>query len=518
MRAPALISHVATLLLLLVACCAPAIADKPNIVVITMDDMNWDSMGAYGNTLADITPHMDQMAAEGLRFQHAYVVSPSCVPSRNALMTGRFSHTNGVMGFYNVESGHYATLPESLRAQGYFTAVVHKPRDTSLHDDYETFWDYHVIIPADDKRNAPKFGEQIDRFIAAAAAHDGPFFCVINIPDPHKPFYGDQNQDTGGSFVAPSHEYTVDDVEVPAFLPDLPKIREEVRNYYNSVKRGDDCFGAVVASLKQAGVYDNSVVMFLSDHGMPLPYAKGSLYREGLRTPWVVRWPGTAEAGAVVPEAMISGVDLMPTLLEIAGASIPDGVEGRSFLPLIKGESQDGRDAVFAQFNENAGGLLFPSRSVQTPRFNYIFNAWSDGSTEFKTASTWHASYGAMRRGAERNEELRQRFDHWRFRTVEELYDYDKDPHGHVNVIDDPAYAEVARQMRDRLEAQLRATDDYALEALLNRDDPQFLASWMQERDAEALHRAQTLQWKRYKNREGGTGKRTERFVPAVGR
>ena len=98
---------------------------RPNLIFITMDDMNWDSMGAYGSQVPDLTPHMDQLAAEGLRFLHAYNAAPSCVPSRNAFMTGRHSNVSGVMGFFNVESGHYETLPEALRRAGYFTGVVH---------------------------------------------------------------------------------------------------------------------------------------------------------------------------------------------------------------------------------------------------------------------------------------------------------------------------------------------------------------------------------------------------------
>lgn len=489
---------------------------RPNLIFITMDDMNWDSMGAYGSQVPDLTPHMDQLAAEGLRFLHAYNAAPSCVPSRNAFMTGRHSNVSGVMGFFNVESGHYETLPEALRGAGYFTGVVHKPRDTSLNDSYQEFWDYHFIIPADDKRDAPKVGNQVDAFLEQAKASGNPFFAVINIADPHKPFFGDKNQDKGGSFVPPSRIYTAKEVEVPAFLPDLPPIRDEFVRYINSVKRGDDCLGAIIESLKAHEVYDDAVIMFVSDHGMPLPYAKGSLFREGLRTPWVVRWSGKTPPGSVDEQHPVSAVDLMPTLLEIAGLEVPAGVQGRSFLPVLDGQAQPDRDYVFAQYNENAGGLMFPTRSVQTKRYNYIFNPWSDGETEFVTASTWTPTYNAMKGAARTDESVRSRFEHWIHRSVEELYDYESDPYGLMNVIDDPSYAEVAQELRAVLGTQMRGSGDYVLEAFMNRDDPDFLRSWMTDRDAEALERSQTLQWKRYKNRSGGTGKRDTLFVPTV--
>lgn len=506
----------ATCLLWLTLSSPLALAQSPNLIFITMDDMNWDSMGAYGSRVPDITPHMDQLAAEGLRFAHAYNAAPSCVPSRNAYMTGRHSNVSGVMGFYNVESGHYQTLPEVLREAGYYTGVVHKPRDTSLNDDYDDFWDYHAVIPADDKRNAPVVGEQVSDFLAKAKSHDGPFFGVINIADPHKPYYGDPNQNEGGSFVGPSRIYTAQEIEVPAFLPDQPKIREEVRNYYNSVKRGDDCLGAVIQSLKDNGVYEDSVIMFVSDHGMPFPYAKGSLYREGLRTPWVVRWPSKVSPGSEDAQHPISAVDLMPTLLDIAGAPTPPGVQGRSFLSIIHGEAQPDRTKVYAQYNENAGGRFFPMRNVQTKRYNYIFNPWSDDTTEFVTASTWTPTYGTIKRLSQSDAAVRSRFEHWLYRTVEELYDYENDPHGLVNVIDDPAYAEVAAELRGELESWMSESGDYVLEAFHKRDDTEFLKLWMAQRDAEAVERSETLQWKRYKNRSGGTGKRTQRFVPEV--
>ncbi|MEM8971684.1 MAG: sulfatase [Pseudomonadota bacterium] len=507
------IQHVLNILVASLVCCT-VYADKPNLIVITMDDMNWDSMGAYGSPIENITPHMDQMAAEGMRFEHAYMVAASCVPSRNALMSGRHSNVSGVMGFYNVESGHFQTLPEVLRSNGYYTAVVHKPRDSSLNDDYDDFWDYHRTIPADDKRNAPKVGQEISTFIAEAKKSNKPFFCVINIADPHQPFFGGPKQDQGGSFVPPTKIYTADEIEVPAFLPDVPKIRKEMTDYYNSVKRGDDCVGAVVEALKREGVYDDAVVMFLSDHGMPLPYAKGSLFREGLRSPWVVRWPGKVKAGRVESDQIISAVDLMPTLLDIADAPVPKGVQGQSFLPVIEGKQHEGREYVFAQYNENAGGLMFPTRSIQNKRYNYIFSPWSDGSTEFVTASTWTAAYGTMKRLSETDAAIRKRFQHWVYRSVEELYDHEKDPHALNNVIDDPAYADVVKQMRSEMETWMRGSDDYVLEAFLKRNDAAFLKQWMAEQDAEAVKRAETLQWKRYKNRSGGTGKRTDRYVP----
>lgn len=256
----------------------------PNLVLITLDDMNWDSVGAYGSEVPGITPHMDRLAHEGMRFQHAYIQTPACSPSRNVLTTGRYPHTSGVTGFFNVVAD-YQTLPEALRDRGYLTGVINKPRDSSPNDDYDRFWDHHLILTNDVKREAEHYAAPLDAFLDRASEHGGPFFCVVNVADPHKPFYGDPKADEKGSGVVPSRVYSPSDVPIPDSLPEHPDIRQEMANYYNSVRRGDDCVGAVLKVLEARGVMDDAVIMLLSDHGMPLPFAKSMLYREGVRTP-----------------------------------------------------------------------------------------------------------------------------------------------------------------------------------------------------------------------------------------
>lgn len=138
------------------------------------------------------------------------------------------------------------------------------------------------------------------------------------------------------------------------------------------------------------------MVMFLSDHGMPLPFAKTQLYSHSTHTPWIVRWPGVVEAGAVEATHMISAVDLLPTWCDIVGLEHPEGFDGRSFLPLLKGEKQDGRDAVFKAYSENSGGNRNPMRGVQTENYLYLFNPWSDGELVMATATSGTATWRRM--------------------------------------------------------------------------------------------------------------------------
>lgn len=486
--------------------------DTPNILFITMDDMNYDSINSYGSSVPGISPHIDSLAEDGMRLYNAYNQTSSCVPSRNAYQTGRYPHSIGLLSFYNVDIDG-KTLPEILREEGYVTAVINKPRDTSPTDHFDRYWDFHKIMKGAAKRGPVNYAAEVNRFFDEIEGAENPFYCVVNIADPHKPFFNDAaSKKKGFDKYAPSTIYETSDVEIPAFLPEHPEIHEEMRNYYNSVKRGDDCVGAVLDTLKERGYAEDTVVIFVSDHGMPLPYAKSSLYPDGLRTPLIVRWPGAVEPGSEDSDHMVSAIDFMPTVLEIAEARKPSDLPGQSYRPVLEGWTVAGMDEVFAEFNDNAGGRTFPMRAIHTERYVYVFNAWGTGEHEFVSASTWHKTENVMKRLARTDPEVAERYDFLRHRTVEELYDTQKDPHALNNLVDDPDYVEIADSLRQRLENWMIETDDYVLEAYHVRDDLEKLNAWMEQADAAAIKRAETLQWKRYKNRAGGTGKNTKLY------
>jgi len=502
-------------------CLAPLVAlslpaagasEKPNILFITMDDMNYDSIGSYGSEIPNISPHIDSLAEEGMRFEYAYNQTSSCVPSRNTYQNGRYPHSSGMLSFYNVEAD-FQTLPEILKNSGYYTACINKPRDTSMTDDYDQYWDLSVIMKGPVKRHDEYYAEKFKKALDGAAKAGEPFYCVVNIADPHKPFYNDpKGIEQGFDTYGPSTEFSVADVSIPPFLPEHPEILEEMRNYYNSVKRGDDCVGAVLDVLEQSGYADDTLILFISDHGMPLPFAKSSLYPDGLRTPWIVKWPGKVSAGDVDSDHMVSAIDFMPTILDIAGLPVPDGVQGKSTLPLMEGQADPSRSFVFAEFNDNAGGKSFPMRAIHTKDFVYIFNAWGTGQNEFSSAATWHKSENVMKRMAKKNPEVAERYNFLINRCVEEFYDLRTDPHALNNLIDDPDYQETIDQFRERLAESMSETGDYLQEAFAEREDMDALQEIFLALDANALERAETYQWKRYKNRAGGTGKNDKVF------
>ena len=340
-----------------------ALADAPpNILFITVDDMNADSIGAYGCDVEDITPNLDRLAGQGIRFENAHVQAPNCTPSRNVFQTGRYPHNSGVEGFYDVEPD-YPILPDLLKEKGYHTGIWGKVADTTPRSNYA--WDKVInTYGKGNAKNAEAIGSVTLKFINESVAEEKPFYLVMNLSDPHHPLFGSKaSKKNNYDLYPPSRIYTEKEVTVPGFLPDIPGVRAEVTKYFNSVRRADDIVGAIFQALEKSGQAQNTIVLFISDHGMPFPFAKTNLYRHSTRTPWMVRWPGIVRPGTVDTDHMISAIDFMPTLLEICDIDAPDGLDGRSFLPLLKGNAQENRDRVFTEYHENAGGIRNPMRA-----------------------------------------------------------------------------------------------------------------------------------------------------------
>ncbi|MGB0372445.1 MAG: sulfatase family protein [Opitutales bacterium] len=464
-------------------------AGQPNVLFITVDDMNADSLGVYDCPIPDTSPVLDNLAAEGMYFEHAHIQVPNCTPSRNVLQTGRYPQNNGVEGFYDVQVD-FPLLPDLLKQAGYRTGIWGKIVDTTPTSNYK--WD--KVVHSTGGKGSQKSDDNVYRltkkFINDSKAAGKPFYFVLNISDPHHPLFNSPaSKKKGFDAFPPSRLFTKDEIVVPGFLPDIPKVRQDVTNYYNSVRRADDLAGAALKALDDAGARENTIVMFLSDHGMPFPFAKTNLYHHSTRTPWIVRFPGMVQPGSVDTEHMISAIDFMPTILELCGVANPGGMDGTSFAPLLRGEKQSGRDKVFKEFHENAKGHRNPMRAVETKRFGYIFNPWSNGQRAFRSATLFSPTFKAMEKAARDNGSIDARLQHFKHRTVEEFYDYQNDPDALNNLIDDPRYAKEVEKLRGALEAWMEDMGDVALEPFRNRHDPKALAAFIKEQDAASAAR-----------------------------
>ncbi len=461
----------------------------PNILLITADDMNWDAVGAFDCPDAGTTPNLDQLASEGMRFDHAHVTISVCQPSRSAMMTGLYPHHSGGEGFFRLRKPGIPLLPECLRAAGYQVGILGKLGHSTPYESFR--WDEEKDI--DDLghgRNPEIYAKYANAFLAKAEEDQKPFFLMLNTHDPHRPFYGNDPEawyesDDPSPAAVPSKVFSEDEITVPGFLEDLPEVRKEVAEYYSSVRRGDDTIGAVLTLLRETGLEENTLVVFLSDNGMAFPFAKTNCYLNSTKTPFLIKWPGHIPPGSRCSDHMISGIDLMPTLLDAAGIPLPGNIDGRSFLHLLHGATLPDRDWVFTQFHQTAGKNNYPIRCVQNRRFGYMFNAWSNGTREFKNESQSGRTMNAMIEASETNSEIADRVQFFLTRQVEEFYDFENDPNARNNLVDNPAYQEILLELQDKLEQWMTENADPALDAFRSRNDPQALQAFMESQARE---------------------------------
>lgn len=458
---------------------------KPNILLITADDMNWDAVGAYGCPVAGTTPNIDQLAADGLCFNHAHVTIAVCQPSRSTLMTGRYPHRNGGEGFFRLRTPGIPILPHLLREDGYRVGILGKVPHSTPYAKFE--WD--MTLHMDDLghgRNPERYAHYTAEFLKQAKEAGQPFFLMLNSHDPHRPFYGNDDPEwyqEGDGPVAetPSRTFTPAEITTPGCLADLPDVRLEMAEYYNSVRRCDDTVGEALNALHQAGCEDSTIVIFLSDNGMAFPFAKTNCYLNSTRTPWIIRWPDMIHLGLRDTEHFISGIDMMPTLLDAAGIDAPPGMDGRSFLPLLRGDRQDGRDMVFTQFHQTAARRNYPMRCVQNSSFGYIFNPWSNGERVFKNESQAGRTMHAMRAAAETDPLVAERVNLFLYRVPEEFYDFENDPNALCNLIDEREYVSDIQALQNELECWMERTGDPALAAFRNRRSKESLGLLMEQ-------------------------------------
>jgi len=269
-------------------------------------------------------------------------------------------------------------------------------------------------------------------------------------------------------------------------LPEAPDVHKEIALYYSPVRRCDGTVVAVIRALRESGQAENTLTMFLSDNGIAVPFAKTNCYLHSTRTPWIVIWPGKIKPATVDNRHFISGIDFMPTALDAAGVPEPEGMDGFSFLPILLGRRQAGRDKVFTQFHQTSAKNRYPMRCVQNHRFGYIFNPWSDGERVFKNESQSGLTFKAMRAAAKTDPKIAARVRLFQYRVVEEFYDLANDPDALRNLRDDPRYKKKLDNLREELLKWMKRTNDPALEAFKNSSSPEALKKFMAEQDARA--------------------------------
>ncbi len=325
-------------------------APRPNIVLILADDISQD-FGAYGVPIE--TPHFDALVQGGVLFRNAYVAASSCSPSRASLLTGRYPHNHGAPELHMPVPADQFAFPSALREAGYHTVAAGKwhmgPHALSAFDKVNDI-DY-----ADDFTGARTWIPEM-----RARPRARPFFFWFAGFDAHRPW-------EPITTARPTDPATV---VLPVGLPDTPEVRQDYANYNDEVRRFDQLIGEVVAELKAQGVFENTLIVVTSDNGRPFARSKTTLYDGGMRTPLVFHWPGGNLPSGVVSEALISLIDIAPTILEIAALEVPESVQGLSMVPALRDPEAKPRDIVFGEQNWHT--QRFAGRMVRQGRYVYI--------------------------------------------------------------------------------------------------------------------------------------------------
>ena len=481
------------LIALFVAALSPTLHAAPrNVVLFVTDDQSPDA-GCYGNPVIR-TPNLDALARDGTLFTHAFCTTASCSASRSVILTGLHNHANGHYGHqHNYHKFNSYTnivgLPVYLAQAGYRTARCGK-----YHVAPESVYQFQQTI-AGPPRSPVVMANHCQAFIDEDS--DQPFFLYIATSDPHRgrgeatelPYQPNRfgNPKVGSKKYPGIQEvvYDPNDVLVPGFLPDTPTCRAEIAQYYQSISRIDQGLRRLIEILQESGKWDETLFIYISDHGIAMPGAKTTVYEGGLRSPCLVRNPYNSKRG-VVTDAMVSWVDLTPTILDFAraldaGGSVkqhvlnrldppPPGqqtratprgkLHGRSFLAVLDQERTEGWDEVYGSHTFHEIQMYYPMRVVRERQYKLIWNIAHPLPFPFASdlwvAPTWqaqhelgmHAPYGAKTVGT------------YMKRPKFELYDLENDPFEGNNLADDPGHAQRLDRMVAKLKDFQEETDD----------------------------------------------------------
>lgn len=431
-------------------------AGRRSVVLIIADDQGRD-LGCYGNQ-AISTPHLDRFAASGVRFTHGFAAVSSCSPSRSVLYTGLFTHTSGQYGLAHAHHNQSTletvdSLPRLLKAAGFATGVIGK-----LHVKPPSVYpfDYHVEgPPLAGNRDVAAMADKTAEFLAGARGR--PFFLAVGFSDTHRAQAGFAN--TRSYPGVPRRAYDPASVIVPSHLPDVPEVRADLADYYQSVTRLDHGLGRILAAIEKSGRDSETLIVYVSDNGIPFPGAKTTLYDAGIHLPLIVRAPGTRQGAT--SGAMASWIDVAPTILEWTGVKGPAGysLPGRSLLPAIAGDDTAGVNEVFASHTFHEVTMYYPMRAVRTRRHKYIANLAHQLSypqaSDILNSPSWRAI--AARQPAKMGSVDFVTYFH---RPAEELYDVERDPAETRNLATDPSAAGTLEDLRKRLLAFRERTGD----------------------------------------------------------
>ena len=418
---------------------------KPNILFILAEDHS-AQLGVYGDNYVS-TPNIDQLAEQGVRFDNAYVTQAGCSPSRASILTGLYPHQHGQIGLathkMRLFDDDIPNMPAILKEHGYRTGnigKIHVTPESVFRFDYQNNASYNRF----GNRDISAVANESEAFIVSG---EEPFYLQVNFADAHLPFLSQE-------FGIPDKPYVTDQIGTLPFVglrTDLAL--QQTADYYSCMARLDRAVEMLLDVLERTGMIQNTLVIYMSDHGAEVPRGKMTSFEGGIHVPLIMWMPGHIDAGMVRKE-LVSTIDLMPTILALAGAEIPDGLPGRSLLPLLRNEHVHWREYLFTEFTLHWPETFFPQRTVRYERFKLIHNLLPD------TINPVYQHYMTMNRGWKAGEDpyeglpehKRRAYEQWKHPVSYELYDLKNDRWEWNNLAEMPEYQDVFSRLRDELE------------------------------------------------------------------
>jgi N-sulfoglucosamine sulfohydrolase len=411
---------------------------KPNLLLIIADDCTYTDLEVYGGQAK--TPHINKLAAEGVRFTNCSQAAPMCSPTRHCLYTGLYPVKSGAYPNHTMAYPWVKSIATYLQETGYTTHLSGKN-----HVGPRSVFPFQYT----GKENNPE--PNAFRAALKTSKETGkPFLFIAASNEPHSPWNkGDASA------------YPPDSLKLPPIYVDSPDTRDAYSRYLAEITYFDSQVGELLGLLDEAGMREDTLVIVLSEQGNSFPFAKWTCYDAGLASGCIARWPGRVKEGSV-SDAMIEYVDVTPTFLEVAGVGRPEILDGRSFLPVLLGEKETHKSYAFGLQTTrgiNDGSDHFAIRSVRGKRYRYIRNltpeaTFRNAATTDKTFKTWQA----MAEAGDAN--AKQLVHDYMHRPAEELYDLEADPWNRKNLIGEKGLAHVRGNLSQKLDEWMEQQGD----------------------------------------------------------
>jgi N-sulfoglucosamine sulfohydrolase len=431
-------------------------ADRPHIVMFLSDDHGLDFVGCYGND-AIRTPNIDRLAGQGCRFTNMYAASPTCTPSRSVIYTGLYPARNGAMGNHTQTRPDVKSLPHYLEPLGYRVVLANK---THVQPPQAFPFEYLPATLPDDPQQPRRYRregldvEAVDAFLKSHREEhpDQPLCLILADNAPH--VIWEKNR-----------IYDPEALPLPPYIVDTPITRKAMANYYQDITTMDERLGRVSESLDRHGYGEDTVFIYTTDQGSEWPRCKWTVYDTGIHVPFIVRWPGRLAPGST-SDVLLSFVDVVPTLVELAGGEPVAGLDGVSFVSVLQGESPRLHGFVFASHTRDGDMNVFPQRGVTDGRYKFVLNLLPEN--EFTTHFTkvkgipqsHHAVWETWLAKAMKDLAAARVVDLIVTHPPEEFYDTQSDPYEMQNLIHDPQHAERIERMRSSLRKWMEDQND----------------------------------------------------------